>query len=146
MRIAIFILLSALAMAPAQARECTAANAIAADAASDYWQSWSAIFGAYKRYGQCDNGAPGEGFADDIVHVLATKWGSLREAQRFINQQPAFEKFIVQHIDATTDYDELILIERHATNRCPASAKILCAKILSAAKKAVAEIAAPAPN
>jgi hypothetical protein len=140
MRLAIFIVLSALAVAPLQAHECTVAEARAADAASDYWHSWSSIFAAYKRYRQCDNGAPGEGFSDDIVHVLATHWSSLHQAQRFIAQQPSFQDFIVRHVDATADYDELVRVDHSATNSCPRSATLLCKKLASAAKSALAEI------
>jgi len=140
MRFASFILLSALAVTPLQAHECTVAEAQAADVGSDYWHSWPSIFAAYKRYGQCDNGAPGEGFSDDIVHLLATHWSSLHEAQRFIAQRPSFQEFIVRHVDATADYDELVRIEHSATNRCPRSATLLCEKLASAAKNAVAEI------
>ncbi|MBS0176211.1 MAG: hypothetical protein JSR64_19440 [Nitrospira sp.] len=134
--LALFLLVLA---APLWAHECTASEGAAADAASDYWHSWPSLFAAYERYSQCDDGAIVEGFSDDIVHLLASRWSTLGQAQRFISLRPAFRAFIIRHIDATTDTDELLSVQRSATHHCPASASSLCKQIAAAAKSAIAE-------
>jgi hypothetical protein len=138
MRTWFLILFLLCVSAPLYAGGCTSAQAKAADSASDSWHSWPSIFAAYERYGQCDDGAIGEGFSDSIVHLLASDWDKLSQAQHFIARQPPFQAFIIRHIDATADSNELHSVQRYATLSCPPSATTLCRQIAGAAKSAIA--------
>ncbi|OOG52990.1 hypothetical protein B0E48_16795 [Rhodanobacter sp. C03] len=139
MRTRFLILFLLSVSAPLHAGGCTSTQAKAADNASGSWRSWPSIFAAYQRYGQCDDGAVGEGFSDSIVHLLASNWGKLNQAQPLIARQPAFQAFIIRHIDASADSDELQNVQRYATHSCPPSATGLCRQIAGAAKNAIAE-------
>jgi len=134
-RISISILLFLLASLPAEGKECSLAEAQAAENATDTLDSWPSIFAAYQRYGHCDDGAIAEGFTDKVVHLLATQWGSLSHAQQFIARDPSFQVFLVRHVNASADTSELDRIVRFTSRNCPASAKFLCKQIAGAASE-----------
>jgi len=121
------------------AHGCTSTLEKAAESASESSRSWPSIFSAYQHYKQCDDGAIAEGFSDNIVHLLASNWGKLNQAKRIIARQPAFQAFIILHIDATADTNELQSIQRYATHSCPPSATGLCRQIAGAAQSAIAD-------
>jgi hypothetical protein len=135
MRIAIIFFLLLLGAAPAEAHRCPVAEAQAAEQATDTLHSWRSIYTAFTRYKQCDDGAIAEGFSDKVVHLLATQWSSLHQAQHLIAKDRSFQSFIVRHVDATTDAAELKRVRHSATTRCPASAKLLCRQIDRAASE-----------
>lgn len=138
MRTRFLILFLLSVSAPLHASGCNSTLARAADSASDSWRSWPSIYAAYQRYGQCDDGALGEDFSDRIVHLLASNWGTLNQAQRLIAREPAFQAFIIRHIDASADPNELRSVQRYATHSCPPSTTGLCGQIAGAAKSAIA--------
>jgi hypothetical protein len=133
MRIVVALLLLLLFVPRVEAQTCSPTQESAAESATDALHSWQSIFAAYKRYGNCDDGAVAEGFSDDVVHHLATKWASLHQAQRLIAKDPLFKTFIVRHVDASADTDELDRVVHLATHECPRSAKLLCKQIARAA-------------
>jgi hypothetical protein len=133
MRIAILLFLFLLLLPRAYAQECSVAEAKAADSATDALHSLPSIFKAYKHYGKCDDGAIAEGFSDAVVHLLATNWVSLHEAQLLFAKDPAFQEFAVRHVDSTADGNELGRIHYLAVHQCPLSAKALCEQLAKAA-------------
>jgi hypothetical protein len=133
MRIAIPLFLCLLLIPRAYAQECSVAQAKAAESATDALHSWPSIFKAYKSYEKCDDGAIAEGFSDAVVHLLATNWASLHQAQVLFAKDPAFQEFAVRHVDSTADGNELTRIHYLAAHQCPRSAKTLCRKLAKAA-------------
>lgn len=133
MRIAAPLLICLLFIPRAYAQECSAAEAKAAESATDTFHSWPSIFKAYKSYEKCDGGAIAEGFSDAVVHLLATDWASLHQAQSLFAENPAFQEFAIRHVDSTADGNELARIHYLAVHQCPRSAKTLCGQLAKAA-------------
>ena len=98
--------------------------------------NWDALYQVFHQHRFVDDGAVAEGFSDFIVHRLATRWSTLPSLARLTAKDSAFTAFIIRHIDATTDLDELRVLERQSAN-CPARVRSLCSSIHAAARQAV---------
>ena len=106
----------------------------------DYLDSWKNAHLAYREFSGCDDGGVAEGLSDAVVRLLAHDWRRLPELLPMIQADPKFEAFVLKHIDATTDDDDLKAIERQSMSSCPANEKALCVKLNFAAKKAISEV------
>ncbi len=135
MRTSMICLISILAASPVQACECSRADAQAAEAIAGTLSSWQSIYSAYERYGRCDDGAIAEGFTDSVVHLLAANWASISEAQRLIAKSPSFRSFVVSHVNASADSDEIAKVSALASTQCPLSTTSFCKDILGAANE-----------
>ncbi len=134
----------AFAILSASANTCSQADGEAAADAVDHLTDWSAVHGAYKRFApQCDDGGVAEGFSDGIVHLLATKWGTLPSLGKLFKEQDAFMHFVLRHVDSTTDYDELRAVVAHSTSKCPSGYAVLCRRLNDAASAALSESEPP---
>jgi len=56
--------------------------------------------------------------------------------QSLINHDPGFENYVVRHIDAMLDTDDLHQIIILSSESCPAEHKALCSKLIAAAQSA----------
>jgi hypothetical protein len=65
--------------------------------------SWPAVYSAFRRHAQCDDGAIAAGFSDQIVRLLSESWNTLHQAQEIFHADPAFERFVVRHVDPSAD-------------------------------------------
>ena len=117
----------------AQAKVCSKAEARAAEATATTLKTWARIHAAFHRYSHCDDGAIAEGFTESVVHLLATRWSALPQAQRLITRDRAFGAFVVRHVDPSANRRELRLVAEYSAKRCPAGAAALCAKLRKAA-------------
>mgnify|MGYP003299501834 CR=1 FL=1 len=133
MRTLLICLLLLLTVSPAQACQCSRVDAEAAGNIAATLSSWQSIYAAYERYGRCDDGAIAEGFTESVVHLLATNWASLSAAQKLIAKSPSFRSFVISHVDATADSDEIAKVAALASTQCPLSAASLCKDIVGAA-------------
>ena len=104
-----------------------------ADAATDSMKSWPAVYRVFKRYRQCDDGGVAEGFSDAIVQLLALHWSRVGELSRLVRKDPLFERFVIQHIDQTADWDQEKAIVIHARDHCPSGMNALCGRLEKAA-------------
>ena len=137
MRAILFVLLaSGLLAQNAFAKQCSEKEAMAADGATDSLKTWPEFYAVFRQYGHCDDGAPGEGFSDSVVHLLATKWNSLPQAAAMAQKDPAFRIFLLRHIDETTDSDELGTVMLNAKAHCQKGLGKLCRDIYKAASSA----------
>ena len=89
-----------------EAKECTSAEARAAEAGIDSLKSWSSIYVAFEQYGQCDDGAIAEGWTEAVVHTLASNWDTLIQASQYAEKDDGFRRFLLKHNDANADTDE----------------------------------------
>lgn len=119
----------------ATAKACTKDEAQKSEVIASKLSSWAEIHDAYLNYAHCDDGAIGEGFTQSVVHLLASNWTSMATLQRFTKKDAKFEEFVVKHIDASADPEELKVVANLAKKRCSASANVLCRKIEKAAQK-----------
>ncbi len=122
----------------AQTKVCTQAEQIEAmDAAP---KDWKAFYRLFKRLGHCDDGAMAENFSDRVVKLLAEDWKNLDDLRILAVSDKSFQRFVLSHIDATVDADELRKVIGNAQQHCPSKAKRLCRLIESKAKSAYAEM------
>jgi hypothetical protein len=102
-------------------------------------RSWKGLHAAWRRYPGCDDGAIGQGYSDFIVRTLATRWPTLRKVLRIAREDPKFLQFVIAHIDATTDPDDLTKVQENANQRCPEEAATVCSSILARTAEALAD-------
>lgn len=104
------------------------------------WKDWQDLYTSWTKFKDCDDGAIAEGWSDSVVHLLATHWDKLDELQTLSHAHADFEAFVLKHIDATKDSDELDTVGAKATLHCPTSAKPLCEMIMKQVESAKAEM------
>ncbi len=130
-------LITPLALA---AKTCSRSDGIRAEEAVDHLNSWSDIHAAFVRFApQCDDGGIAEGYSDRVVHLLATKWESLSELEVMTRKDVAFKRFVLSHIDATADTDELRAIARQSMADCTKQNQRFCKQLGYAASEAIKE-------
>jgi hypothetical protein len=72
--------------------------------------------------------------------MLAYRWGQLAHLQALGAQDDRFLKFVLDHIDATTNDDDLAQVVTNTSQSCPSEEAKLCAAILLRARAALVEI------
>ena len=131
---------------PAAPRACTPAEAqiATADVAVEP-TSWEELYRQFRRYGHCDDGVIAERFSDAIVRMLATRWWGLPDLVPLLRHDRLFADFVLRHIDATADEDDLMLAAEQARGACPTDAEKWCRRMASAARRALTELHALPP-
>jgi hypothetical protein len=115
------------------ARDCTREHAIEADSSIDTLDSWSSVYAAYRRYGDCDDGAVAEGYSDRIVALLVNDWRTTAKLAKLSRSDPAFERFVLAHIDLLMTPDQAKAIVHSAKTECPNRAVELCQHLIKKA-------------
>ncbi|WP_312455356.1 hypothetical protein [Pseudescherichia sp.] len=136
----IFLLVTIfLSASNAIAGECTIKDAEAAEQAVDHLTNWQAMNDNFTRYRQCDEGSIAEGNSEAVIRLLVDKWKTLPELGSLTKKSPAFENWVLSHIDSTLDSDDLQKTVNLATSQCPVSERALCQQISQAAQAAIHE-------
>lgn len=134
----LFIILFA-SLAVAETETCTHSEEISALDSANIAQSWKHLHQLYKLYGHCDDGAIGEGFSGSVGRLLTKKWGTINQLGKIGTLDPAFQTFVIEHIDETLLEHTLKLIEKNANTKCPTRHTSLCHQIRTKALKAYSE-------
>ncbi|MEO6361357.1 MAG: hypothetical protein ABIO43_12425 [Sphingomicrobium sp.] len=130
--------------APAQAapqKRCPIEMEMRADASlASSSTSWRSLFKHQRTFGSCDDGSIAEGYSNAVVGLFAQKWGRFSEYVAMSRRHPAFGRWVLRHIDATANDDELKRILRHA-DHCVDNVKMKaeCKAVGQAAADALAE-------
>ena len=111
-----------------------------AGAALTKLKSWKDLRLWYESYSRCDDGYIAEGVSEFVTASLAKNWVNLRSLNREILKNQAFHRFIMKHIDATTDEEHLITISINDRKQCPSSLKPLCKGIEKNVQKALKDM------
>jgi hypothetical protein len=122
-----------------QAQTCSVEDSIAAGSIPPYIESWEMLKQAYSSYKHCDDGYIAEGYSDTVVQILAKNWASVGTLNTIGVTDPEFLKFVLRHIDATTDTTQLKVITVQAKEHCPTQVNSLCSAILKASNAALSE-------
>ena len=133
-------ILVALALAgpcAAHAKSCSPKDAEAADALLDGLDSWAKLGAAVKQYGHCDDGSIAEGNSEAVVRLLVDQWKTLPQLSGLVRRDPVLKRFVLRHVDATLDTDDLNKIRMSASTSCPGGAALLCSELLAAANRAI---------
>jgi len=124
-------------IACAQQHPCTDAEAKRADTDLDTLGSWDALYRWYKLYRQCDDGGLAEGYSESVVRILADHWNTLPRLVTLSRRDPRFRRFVLGHVDATTNPDDLRKIRINASTQCPPRLGAICADLAKQADAAL---------
>ena len=105
-------------------------------------RQWPAIHDFYRKHlSTCpDDGMYAEGYTDVVVHTLATDWSQLGQLALAVSSDSSFKRFVLRHIDASADEEELRSVLKSANSQCPRAHAVLCAQIAKAARTAINEL------
>ena len=120
----------------AHAKICSPKEAEEADAAVDHLDNWTRVERALKKYGHCDDGSIAEGNSEAVARLLVDGWTTLPLLAELVKRDPALRRFVLCHIDATLDTNDLSKIVGFASMQCPTSSALLCNDLLKAAARA----------
>jgi len=115
------------------AKECSRLEAQEAEVIAPRLSDWNQIYDAFGRFRHCDDGAIAEGFTESVVRLLVSHWESLPKAAALAQRDASFRGFLLAHIDASADTNDLSRLAELAERRCPAEHRALCANIRAAA-------------
>jgi len=131
-------LFSAGAVHP-QKRACTSLEGRHALDEADTLRSWDALYKSYKTLGHCDDGAVGEGYSESVARILIDHWNTLPRFVQLAGTDAAFQKFVIRHLDATLNRNDVEKIKQDATTRCPSGLRATCAHLVKQADSALKE-------
>lgn len=102
-------------------------------------RSWDALYGSYKSYRQCDDGAIAEGYSESVARILVDHWTSLPRLVRFADKDAAFLRFVMKHVDATLNMVDVQTIKTNAQTQCPPGLSKICAELMKQADFALSQ-------
>jgi hypothetical protein len=102
-------------------------------------RSWDALYKSYKSYRHCDDGAIGEGYSESVARILVDHWSTLSRLAQLGNKDAEFRAFVVRHIDATLNMDDVEKIKTRAKAQCPNALRTLCSDLAKHADSALKE-------
>lgn len=149
MKIARIVLLTALAAAwPAAAqKECSKAEAAAAEKVTERIVNYGQLKKAFNDYRHCNAGMVEENFADAILRLLVA-WKDVDTVASDVQADPEYKKFIHAHLRSPAAKDDRQSIYSRAKSSCPPIQDEFCKELIEVVKdpaKAPAPAPAPAP-
>jgi hypothetical protein len=120
--------------------QCSEARVIEAVKESSTLKSWQNIYDSYRKYQQCDDGAIAEGYSDSIAGLMANNWDTLKDLKTFAETDKEFLKFVLRHIDASVDPDNVKKVSNNASQHCAADFSELCSLIKERAEEILKEL------
>ena len=122
-----------------QRQSCPDAEADKAEQEADTLRTWDALYQSYRRFSHCDDGAIAEGYSESVSRILADHWDTLPRLAVLSMNDKHFNRFVVSHIDATLNMDDVKKIRTNAIHHCPAAQSGLCKQLRIAADVAIKE-------
>jgi hypothetical protein len=102
-------------------------------------RSWDALHRSYSLYRQCDDGAIGEGYSESVARILVDHWTTLPQLARAAENDIGFRAFVMKHVDATLNTDDLAKIRKNAQTQCPKGLRAVCNDLTNQADSALRE-------
>jgi len=127
--VAIFALMLSGCLACARQHPCTTVEGQRAETQTDTLRSWDVLYGSYKLYRHYDDGARAEGYSEAVARILVDHWSTLPRLASLAKNDSYFRRFILKHIDATLDIDDIKKIKTNAKTRCPSELRAICADL-----------------
>jgi hypothetical protein len=103
-------------------------------------KSWGSLYHLFRQFGDCDDGAIGEGFSEDVAQLFSKQWAHLDTLGRLTASDKAFEQFVLRHIDATLSDDELKTIANNSKLHCPTGQKRFCQLVQARVQSSLNEL------
>jgi hypothetical protein len=126
-----------------QQHPCTEADGKHALDEADSLRTWDALYKSYRSYRACDDGAIAEGYSESVVRILADHWNTLPQLDMLGKRDAKFRRFVIRHVDATLNTDDVVLVKREAKTACPAGLSNLCIDLAKQADSALKDAASP---
>ncbi len=115
---------------PAEAPRCSEREAFAAEAVTDYLDSWTNVYLFFQQFGRCYDGSVAEGANAKIHHLLSHRWGQVPLLVDLAKRNAEFKKFMWARLDDEdfTQEDFNVLVSR-ARTECPRGAEEFCKEV-----------------
>lgn len=123
----------------AQSQNCTTDQERAAETEAETLRDWAALHQSFLRFKQCDDGSIAEGYSESVARIVVDHWQTLPKLASLTRTDRPFLSFVLKHIDATLNPDDLKRIQENASSRCPAGLASLCSAIGKHAISALGE-------
>lgn len=123
----------------AQQHVCTTAEGRRVMDEADRVRTWNALYKSYRLYRQCDDGAIAEGYSESVARILVDHWKSLHELDFLTKKDAGFRHFVLRHVDATLNTDDVAIVRRRARSQCPSGLDRLCKDLAKKAETALEE-------
>jgi len=123
------LVLGSIAQKPINKPECSDTEAQRAESEAVMLRSWDALYGSYKRYKHCDDGAIAEGYSEAVARILVDHWNTLSRLADIARKDTDFRRFVLRHIDETLNLEDVKNIRANAEKRCPSGLRDLCRDI-----------------
>jgi len=101
--------------------------------------SWDALYKSYKSSRLCDDGAIGEGYSESVARILSDHWNTLPRLSQLAGKDADFRAFVIRHLDATLNMDDVEKIKKSANAQCPRGLRTLCDDLAKQADSALKE-------
>lgn len=139
---------AALAAAPAFAqKECSKADAAAAEKSVDRVVNYSGLLKAWKDYGHCDSGPVADLFTDAILRLMV-EWKDVDTVAQDVQTNAQYKKFIHSHLQSDMAKEDRSSIYSRAKASCPLTQGAFCSELIEVVKSspAKADLFAPLPT
>jgi hypothetical protein len=109
--------------------ECSDTEAQRVESEAVMLRSWDDLYGSYKRYTHCDDGAIAEGYSEAVARIIVDHWNTLSRLADITRKDTDFRRFVLKHIDETLNLEDVKNIRANAEKRCPSALRDLCRDI-----------------
>jgi len=123
----------------AQDRGCTDSDSKRAESEAETLRSWDSVYKSYSLYRNCDDGAIAEGYSESVARILVDHWNTLPGLADLAKKNEQFFRFVLRHVDATDDDNDLRKIRAKAATQCRAGLSGICRDLKKAANSALEE-------
>lgn len=125
-------------------RPCTVAESEVAmkEALGPPFQAWDALYKSYKVHGNCDDGIMAENYSESVARILVDHWTTLPRLASLARKDTDFRHFVLKHVDATLDMNDVVKVRTNAETQCPKKLQTLCDDLRKQAASALREDAA----
>ncbi|EHP7599153.1 hypothetical protein KP220_002071 [Salmonella enterica] len=120
----IFIIFSAQAEGT-----CSQQDFDKADMAISSLNSWATVDDYFSKYSDCDIDYVNEGTSEKIIRLLIDKWEQLNELSALVKRKPVIENYVLEHVNATLDIDDLEKLRDYSASDCYIDNENLCEKL-----------------
>jgi hypothetical protein len=107
----------------------------------DHIHDWLSLRHTYETLKICDSGGTSERLNDVVIGLLAEHWPRALPDYAMVAKDPGFRTFVLIHISATGDLNELKKIHQNAEALCLKGQEAICKLFADKAKLAIDELA-----
>src|SRR5579863_4628673 len=102
-------------------------------------RTWDALYKSYRSYRSCDDGFIGENYSESVARVLVDHWNTLPRLASLAQENSDFQRFVLKHVDATLDMNDIEKINAKSRTQCPRGLQALCDDLRKQAAAALKE-------